>query len=760
MPLGHRSKAPTTRHGVKDATTDEKVIRTRFSSGDLNVGIACGFAGVCVLDIDPRNGGDETLRNLEREHGRLPRTITVHTGGGGTHYYFRVPEGRKLQNFTGVDGKNRGGYVVAPPSIHPDGGVYEWDEHRNPFNGKTKLADAPEWLLVPAVRAPRKTGPDRTTTKPKDLPAELISEIQSALAVFDCDDYQDWIAAGQALHASGAGETAFEIWDEWSQDSGKYDADATRHKWDNTFRADGGRTLGSLFFTAERRGWVRTLQPLPLTPDVAEPRPYPIECLPSIMRNAAQAIAEHVQAPLALAGQCVIGAVTHLAQTRVNAWDKDNPNGIPVSLFLLTLGDSGDRKSSCRNLAFKTIDEREKFARTEHAKEIAAIKERAGRLKGKSRDEFLEENPLPSDPRTQYSDATFEPIAGDFIRGLPAATWDTDEGGQVLGGHSMKSDARAAVLGGLTQAFDKGRFERTRSHGNLEGSGVAYHRRLSVHLMAQQITVAEALADPLLRGQGFLPRFLFCSPQSIAGTRQISRAQLNRSAYRDRHLQAFWERCERIAGSPESVDPETGEVTPPVIGLSEDAKDAWIDFYNRTEREIGALGQYSDLAAFAGRAGELARRLATVFACFTGLREVDRNTMQNACTLVEYSLSEWRRYTDGARVDPVTKDAAHFMAWVTDPQHFGQWRVFDKTKWGKSAPLKLRPAKLRDRILDVLTEHRYVLTTDKKNYRINPLADSADFAESQTRRGFAVAEDLRRTAENLRIANAFPILEE
>jgi len=72
----------------------------------------------------------------------------------------------------------------------------------------------------------------------------------------------------------------------------------------------------------------------------------------------------------------------------------------------------------------------------------------AAGLKGKARDEFLAAHPMPPDPKTQYSDATFEPLAGDFIRGMPAASWDTDEGGQMLGGSSLKADTVAATLGG------------------------------------------------------------------------------------------------------------------------------------------------------------------------------------------------------------------------------------------------------------------------------------------------------------------------
>ena len=473
-------------------------------------------------------------------------------------------------------------------------------------------------------------------------------------------------------------------------------------------------------------------EPRPLLPDLEAAEPYPIEALPPLMRDATRAIAEHVQAPLALAAQCVIGAAVYLAQTRVNAPHIHNADGMPSSIFLLTLADSGDRKSECRRLAFKKIDEAEARARTNHREACAEVTTMAGGLKGKQLERFMAEHPLPADPRTQYSDATFEPIAGAFIRGMPAATWDTDEGGQVLGGASLKADTRAATLGGLVKAFDTGSFERTRSQGNMEGSGFAYNRRLSLHLLAQAVTVADALADPLLRGQGFLPRFLFASPTSIAGTRFLTAEQLGRKAYADPRLQRYWARCEAIAATTQAIDHETGEVKPPVLPLTPEAEQDWLEFYNEAEGEHSPLGKFTNLRPFAGRAGEIARRLAAVFACLEGQTEIDDECMTRAAAIVRYSLSEWRRYTDSAVPDPMLQQAAALMAWLRDPKRTDDWQKFHRDKLGKSGPPATRKsAKERDRLLAVLVAHHHLLTTDGKQFTVNTVAETAETAESQ-----------------------------
>jgi hypothetical protein len=150
FPVAPHSKIPASEHGCLDATRDRDRIREWWKGRpDANIGIATGD-GFVVLDVDFDGGGAESLAALEAQHEPLPHAPTVETPGPGLHIYLRVPRSIEIRNSAGVLGRGldirgRGGYVVAPPSIHPNGGRYVWKSSAHIKN--IVLPDAPDWLL-------------------------------------------------------------------------------------------------------------------------------------------------------------------------------------------------------------------------------------------------------------------------------------------------------------------------------------------------------------------------------------------------------------------------------------------------------------------------------------------------------------------------------------------------------------------------------------------------------------------------------------
>lgn len=157
--------AAVARRGCLDASKDPATVARWWARWPrANIGLATGEPSGCwVLDVDGA-AGDASLAELELEHGRIPATATASTGRG-RHLYFRHQTDRSVRNSArkigeGLDVRGRGGYVVAPPSIHVNGRRYAWTA-----DGSARV-DAPAWLL-------ELVSPTRTSTPAPSAPARI-----------------------------------------------------------------------------------------------------------------------------------------------------------------------------------------------------------------------------------------------------------------------------------------------------------------------------------------------------------------------------------------------------------------------------------------------------------------------------------------------------------------------------------------------------------------------------------------------------------
>jgi hypothetical protein len=170
--------------GVRQATTSGIVIRAWWAYAPLaNPALATGEAsGVVVLDIDGNHGGFDSLQDLERMHGTLPRTQRVRTAFG-EHVYFKY-NGTHLRNTAGklgagLDVRCCGGYAVAAGAVHRTGQRYAWAEGCRP--DQISNANLPAWLVERlTVRLPQ-PGPEPRTSGRGYAAAALASEEQQLL---------------------------------------------------------------------------------------------------------------------------------------------------------------------------------------------------------------------------------------------------------------------------------------------------------------------------------------------------------------------------------------------------------------------------------------------------------------------------------------------------------------------------------------------------------------------------------------------------
>lgn len=151
--------AALTPSGANSARTSEATVRGWFTRVEgqghaLNYGLAMGH-GRFALDLDTyKNAG--ALEELEEIVGKLPATVEFHTGGGGVHLVFAVPEGvvvkqaaprgRDGKPIEGIDVRSTGGYLVGPGSLHASGATYRAELSSDPLDGVQPTL-APEALV-------------------------------------------------------------------------------------------------------------------------------------------------------------------------------------------------------------------------------------------------------------------------------------------------------------------------------------------------------------------------------------------------------------------------------------------------------------------------------------------------------------------------------------------------------------------------------------------------------------------------------------
>jgi hypothetical protein len=220
-----------------------------------------GDAGCVALDIDTRNNGHLTWESIIRENGDLPETPTQRTGNGA-HYLVHIdpeliPRVRGKLG-PGIDIKANG-YIVAEPSIHHTGRRYAWDDGLDVLQGFTP-ARAPVWLERMLVEPlGEKIPPNSPNLHTITLPQQL-TEAADALSHLDSEDYEQWIEAGMALHATGLGNVAYQVWVDWSVGSTKFDHKTQRAKWLSFGRnRQTGVTIKTLFSRAQSVGWINPM---------------------------------------------------------------------------------------------------------------------------------------------------------------------------------------------------------------------------------------------------------------------------------------------------------------------------------------------------------------------------------------------------------------------------------------------------------------------------------------------------------------------
>jgi hypothetical protein len=691
FPLNGKLPLPGTR-GFLDASSDPETVRAWVSRNPGgNYGIRTGQAlpggdYLAVLDIDPRNGGRASLAEWEHQHGPLPDTYTVATGGGGTHYYFTTSEPLACRTnvLPGVDLKADGGYVVGPGCIHPGDPKHDIPPGRRyEVERKAPIVPMPAALLELVRRTERAQSKRQngTATGATTLSAELVQALaRGKLAkLWEHGEHggTDRSRSGcDAALAALLGTHGFE----------DADVEAALRAFPHGQVSETGdrrqieRLLGIAIEARARREATATAgtpePPRPLVREIPPADPYPVAALGSLLSEAALAIQDRVQAPLAICAQSVLACATLAAQAHA---DVVLPTGArrPLSNFLLSVLETGGRKTAADNEAGDALRRRETELRTRYGPEHLAWRNqhdawqaerrkilttkndnaagRRGRL-----DALGPEPPAPLLPMLTCPEPTYEGLCKLLAVSLPSVGVFASEGAQFVGGHGMNPDNRLRTAAGLSHIWDGDPIRRVRAG---DGASELPGRRVALHLMLQPGVASELLADPILADQGLLSRMLVTAPDSLAGTRLWREARAESTAalelYGARLLELLRAPLPLVGGIP-------NELSPRALPLSAGARRAWTEYADHIERQLAPDGALDTIRGLANKLPEHAARIAGVLTLVADLEAgaVTAERMEAGIELADHYAAEALRLYEVSRTDHRLRNADRLRLWL------------------------------------------------------------------------------------------------
>ncbi|MEW6237080.1 MAG: DUF3987 domain-containing protein [Candidatus Omnitrophota bacterium] len=426
-------------------------------------------------------------------------------------------------------------------------------------------------------------------------------------------------------------------------------------------------------------GGAESTIPIPLERETEPPETYPLEALGPILSPAAQAVQRYTQAPAAIVGNSILAAAALCVQPFVDVLIRGDKR--PSSLFFLTIGESGERKSTVDTLALfehrRWQEERMreyKRARQEFDDERTIWeKARSEALSSKNKERFLrkeslnEIGPEPLPPRKPFlifSEPTFEGLCRLFEEAIPALGLFSDEGGRFLGGYAMSDENQTKTAAGLSELWGGGTISRVRAK---DGAHYMAGRRLSIHLMLQRRIAQAFLSNATLGDQGFLSRFLPAFPASRIGERLINPDEMRKNIHDD---PAFRRYCSRVRDLLESSWPireeTTEELQPWTIRLEQKAESLWIGFHNRIETAMGEGGPLQSIRSMANKAPENVLRVAAVIEVFhkPDAEMITNETLESAIRIIIHHTNEAIRLFECAQDDPDLDLARRTMAWI------------------------------------------------------------------------------------------------
>lgn len=439
---------------------------------------------------------------------------------------------------------------------------------------------------------------------------------------------------------------------------------------------------------------------LPLVNALGEAAPFPLAAFPAPLRGCAAVLLRTTQAPDAIIGGSLLAAASLAAQAHA---DVVLPHGAvsPLSLFVVSVAESGERKSAVDSLVLRPHAAFEKAKHDLYVTEMATFK-----ALPKAEKETTDE---PRKAVFMASDPTVEGMSKLLEHGLQSVGIFSSEGGRFMGGHGMSEDNQLRTAAGLSLMWDGGALDRVRAG---DGAHKLYGRRVALHLMVQPRAAFNWLGNPVLRDQGLFSRCLVGYPASTAGTRFFKDERPDGTPEYLTYVAAM----EKLL-QPEWATNEMGELTPRPLTLEDAAREEWILLHDNIEASIPT--ELVTVRGFASKLAEQAARIAGVLELVHNPEAtfITTRAMKGAIQILEWYVGEAVRLSGAQPQRDGTERAVLLWDWL---ERRGKRLVClaELTQYG---PSKLRQAKVMRETMSVLVDH----------YRARPTLDAIEWEGRQ-----------------------------
>jgi hypothetical protein len=470
--------------------------------------------------------------------------------------------------------------------------------------------------------------------------------------------------------------------------------------WLETHPAATANEVLALSTFADSQEAQRDDAPEPLRRPTPPPQPYPVAELGSILAPACESLRRVIQAPDAVCGASLLAAASLAVQGLADVHNDGRVH--PLSLWLLTVAESGERKSAVDAEAMRAAREYEKdLVRkyddciSSHAADVEQWNAKREKAKADAKKAGVEkladalraigaEPNAPLLPRVTVADFTAEGLAKLLAAGRPSVGAFTDEAALVFGGHGMTKETVTRTAGTLSKLWDAGTLDRVRAG---DGAVKLYGRRLAMHLMAQPVIAERALSDDVLAGQGFLARCLLAWPESTAGSRPYRAESLRDDPAMTQFHATLAARLKLPLPIPED---QRNELAPRALALTPDAVTAWREAHDAIERAMKPGAPYANARAWASKAPEQCLRIAGVLTLIESpeARAIEATTIERAAELALWHLNEAARLAGTAELSCEVRDAEALLNWCHET---------GREMLHAGAALRLGPARIRER---------------------------------------------------------------